>query len=146
MVSIRPGRREDIPELLSFWSETTGASATDDLESLVQLLEFDDDALLLATDDDEIVGSVIVGWDGWRGSMYRLAVAPNRRRGGIASALVRAGESTLRRRGDVRLHLIVEPDRAAARSFWTSAGYAATDQTRFVRTFDATAENSRTRT
>jgi ribosomal protein S18 acetylase RimI-like enzyme len=112
----------------------------------MQLLEFDDGALLVATDGDEIVGTVIVGWDGWRGSMYRLAVVPSRRRQGIASRLVREAESKLRAHGAVRLHLIVEPDRRAAQSFWTSAGYAATDQSRFVKTFDATAEPSRGQT
>jgi ribosomal protein S18 acetylase RimI-like enzyme len=136
MVSIRPGDREDIPAVLSFWTVATGPSSTDDAESLVQLLDFAEDALLLAIDGDEIVGSVIVGWDGWRGAMYRLAVGPHRRREGIASALVREGESRLRGRGAVRLHLIVEPDRPTAQSFWTSAGYEPTTQARFVKTFE----------
>ena len=132
--------------VLSFWNGATGPSSTDDVGSLVQLLEFDEDALLLATDGDEIVGTAIVGWDGWRGTIYRVAVAPDRRRQRIATALVRQAEANLRRRGALRLHLIVEPDRPAAQAFWTSAGYARTDQTRFVKTFDAAAERSRTRT
>jgi hypothetical protein len=33
-------------------------------------------SLLVATIDNQIVGSVIGGWDGWRGNIYRLAVTP----------------------------------------------------------------------
>jgi ribosomal protein S18 acetylase RimI-like enzyme len=40
--------------------------------------------LLVATIDDHIIGSVIGGWDGWRGNIYRLVVAPEHRRRGIA--------------------------------------------------------------
>ena len=39
---------------------------------------------------------MIVGWDGWRGSMYRIAVLPARRREGIGRALVAEGERRLR--------------------------------------------------
>ena len=35
-----------------------------------------------------MVGSLIAAWDGWRGSFYRLAVHPERRRQRIATALL----------------------------------------------------------
>ncbi len=42
--------------------------------------------------DGAIVATLIAAWDGWRGNMYRLAVAPELRREGIARTLVEAGE------------------------------------------------------
>jgi GNAT superfamily N-acetyltransferase len=45
--------------------------------------------LLVATAHGRIVGSVIGGWDGWRGNIYRLAVVPEYRRLGIARRLVK---------------------------------------------------------
>jgi ribosomal protein S18 acetylase RimI-like enzyme len=138
VVSIRAAHGEDIAGVLSLWNTATDPSTTDDAGSLARLLEFADDALLLATDGDEIVGTVIVAWDGWRGTMYRLAVAPSRRRRGIASTLVREGEARLRRRGAARLHAIVESDRPAAQFFWTSVGYAPTNQARYVKIFETT--------
>jgi len=136
MTEIRSAVSSDVPAVLAFWEvATTEPSTTDDVDSVRQLLAFAPDALLLATIDDEIVGTVVVGWDGWRGTLYRLAVAPGRRREGIAAMLVGDAEAQLRRRGAQRLHLIVAVDQPVAASFWTSVGYARTDQHRFVKTF-----------
>jgi GNAT superfamily N-acetyltransferase len=45
-------------------------------------------ALLVAAHGSEVVETVIVGWNGWRGSTYRIAVAPTHRRVGLASTLL----------------------------------------------------------
>src|SRR5438552_3666492 len=107
MVTIRDATHSDIPRVLAFWRDaTTVASSTDDPESIAALLEHDPHSLLVATDDDAIVGTVIIGFDGWRGAMYRLAVAPAHRRERIATALVDEGKQRLRARGARRLHMI----------------------------------------
>jgi ribosomal protein S18 acetylase RimI-like enzyme len=135
-MEIRSGQRRDIEAVLAFWRDaTTEPSSTDDAASLANLIDHASDALVLAVDGDVIVGTLIVGWDGWRGTMYRLAVAPEQRRRRIASALVGEGERRLTAHGAQRLHLIVAPDQEPARRFWSSAGYDTTDQLRFVKTF-----------
>jgi len=135
MVPIRAATRADIEEILTVWREAaTVPSATDDADGIAALLEHDPAALLVAPVDGRIAGTVIVGWDGWRGTMYRLAVVPALRRRGIATMLVAAGEQSLRDRGARRLHLIAVADEEPARAFWSAAGYQATDQLRFVKT------------
>src|SRR5262252_8539826 len=136
MVVIRSANREDVAGVLALWGSATAPSATDDAESLVHLIESAPAALLVAADGPTIVGTVVAGWDGWRGTMYRLAVDPKRRREGIAAMLVRDAETILRERGARRLHLIVESNRPVAQSFWISVGYEPTDQTRFVKTLE----------
>jgi 4-hydroxy-3-methylbut-2-enyl diphosphate reductase len=50
--------------------------------------------LLLAEDDDgRILGSVIAGFDGWRAHVYRMAVDPDVRKGGVGRALVAAAKA-----------------------------------------------------
>ena len=110
--------------MLGLWEQAGGeATITDTHEGLLRLLATDRDALLIVESNGRLVGSLIVAWDGWRGSFYRLAVRPDRRREGIAMALVRAGECHLRERRAVRLTAIVIDDDATALGFWEAAGY-----------------------
>jgi ribosomal protein S18 acetylase RimI-like enzyme len=123
--------------VLAVWAlANTLPSVTDDIESLRRLLAFDASAVLVADAGDDVVGSLILGWNGWRGSFYRLAVAPGHRRLGLATALVREGEHRLRGRGALRLDAIVAADEAAAMNFWRAAGYQRqNERSRFVLNF-----------
>ena len=73
--------------------------------------------------DGRIVGTVIAGWDGWRGSIYRLAVAPDQRRSGLGQALLRAAEQRLAGLGARRLHAIVVESNEVAVAFWTASDW-----------------------
>jgi ribosomal protein S18 acetylase RimI-like enzyme len=131
---LRTGSSDDIADVLALWRvATTEPSSTDDAAGISQLLGHDSEALVLACVDDTIAGTVIVGWDGWRGTMYRLAVMPSHRRRGIATALIAEAERRLKARGARRLHLIVVPGDDTAHEFWRAVGYAPTEQSRFVK-------------
>lgn len=80
-------------------------------------------ALFVAEAGGQIVGTVIAGWDGWRGNIYRLAVLEECRRQGVGRKLVRAAEDYLRRRGGRRVTALVAYDDASVGSFWKAAGY-----------------------
>jgi ribosomal protein S18 acetylase RimI-like enzyme len=98
-------------------------SATDNSESIVCLLDSDKDALIVAEIGGRIVATVIAAWDGWRGNLYRLAVAPEGRRKGIATQLVTEAERRLFERGASRLSILV-PKTGSAAEFWSSMGYS----------------------
>jgi ribosomal protein S18 acetylase RimI-like enzyme len=131
----RAGRADDIEAVLALWKRAeAGPSSTESADDVRWLLERDRDALLLADAEGEVVGSLIIGWDGWRGTFYRLAVDPAHRRRGLATRLVRAGEERLRALGAKRLNAIVESEEADAMAFWASAGYELqTARSRFVK-------------
>jgi ribosomal protein S18 acetylase RimI-like enzyme len=132
---IRTGGAADLPSVLSLWQATDVLpSATDSEEALNRLLERDPSSLLLAEVGEEVVGTLIVGWDGWRGSFYRLAVRPDWRRRGLATGLVRAAEAHLRELGASRLTAVVADSEQAAMSLWQAMGYRRQpDRSRFVR-------------
>ena len=80
--------------MLALWGESRSehASTDDRVEDVERLVADSPAALLVAERDGEIIGALIAAWDGWRGSLYRLAVKVSCRRQGIGVALVRAGE------------------------------------------------------
>jgi ribosomal protein S18 acetylase RimI-like enzyme len=134
-IRTRTGTSGDIAAVLELWRRAdTSASTTESAGDVRGLLERDPEALLVAEAEGEIVGSLMVGWDGWRGTFYRLAVDPRQRRRGLATALVRAGEERLRALGAHRLSAIVETEEADAMAFWAAAGYELqTARSRFVK-------------
>ncbi len=138
--TVRSATADDVPLTLALWrAAESPPSATDDETGLSRLFDRDPGSLLLAEAGGQVVGSLIAAWDGWRGSFYRLAVDPDWRRRGVASALVRAGEERLRALGAVRLTaIVVERDRAAL-ELWSAVGYQAQEErVRFVRMVPAT--------
>ena len=84
-----------------------------------------------------MVGTLIAAWDGWRGNMYRLAVVPDVRRRGIATALVGEGERRLRARRCRRISALVVDTDVHAVDFWTDVGYVPYPMERYVRTIGA---------
>ena len=123
MFEIRAATTAELGDVLGFWRRAGDPTPTDSPVALRLLLDRDPEALLLAEDERGIVGTLIAAWDGWRGSLYRLAVDPERRRAGIATALVRAGEERLRGLGAVRLTAIVVEGDAVAGALWEAVGY-----------------------
>lgn len=139
MAELRPARPGDLVRVLALWQDAgSEPSVTDDETALVALLDRDPDALVVAVDGGEIVGTLIAGWDGWRMSLYRLAVAHAARRQGLATELVRWAEARAARLGARRVTAIVVGSAGAAPQFWAAVGYTQqTDRVRFVRNLEA---------
>ncbi len=124
MLSLRTGRTADLEHVLRLWSDAGSvATSTDDPASLARLVARDPAALVVAEHDGVIVGSVIAGWDGWRGSVYRLAVSPSHRGAGLGTALLAEAERRLTDQGAVRLQAIVDDEDPGAVGFWRSTGW-----------------------
>jgi ribosomal protein S18 acetylase RimI-like enzyme len=132
---LRNGHLDDVEAALDLWRRAEASpSSTESAEDLRGLLERDPEALIVAEASGEIVGTLIVGWDGWRATFYRLAVDPAHRRNGLATALVRAGEERLGALGARRLNAIAESHKEGAMAFWASVGYELqTSRSRFVK-------------
>ena len=79
-------------------------------------------AVLLLREDDALAASVMVGFDGHRGWVYYLAVAPERRRAGLGRTMMDAAEAWLRARGAPKIQLMVRDDNEAALGFYESLG------------------------
>lgn len=69
-----------------------------------------------------LVASVMVGYDGHRGWVYYLAVAPQAQRGGLGRQMMQAGETWLRDRGAPKIQLMVRNTNTAAIGFYERLG------------------------
>ncbi|MFC7865200.1 GNAT family N-acetyltransferase [Streptomyces murinus] len=122
---LRPAVPDDLDAVLAFWrTAAEGTSISDDRAGVERLLERDPQALILAERGGEPVGTVIAGFDGWRCHLYRLAVTPERRRQGVATALLAAAEERFVRLGGRRADAMVLVRNERARYAWSAAGYA----------------------
>lgn len=121
--TIRSCRPEECATVLDLWKRAEVIpSRTDELEELERLAGEHTDSFLVAELDGRIVGTVFANWDGWRGHIYRLAVAPELRRKGIGRALLQEAEARLRAKGARRISVLVAHTDERATSFWNALG------------------------
>lgn len=81
---------------------------------------------LVARVDGRIVGALLAGVVGMRGTVNHLATDPLWRRGGLASALVRRAMAGFREVGIRRVFLFVEADCGGSLAFWRRMGFQET--------------------
>jgi ribosomal protein S18 acetylase RimI-like enzyme len=124
-ITIREGGADDVDAVLALWARARSrhARTPDRPEDVRRLIELHPGTLFVAVADGAVVGAMLAAWDGWRGNIYRLAVAPDHRRRGIAIRLVRRGEESLRRRGARRVSALVAKEDEVAAGLWDAAGY-----------------------
>jgi ribosomal protein S18 acetylase RimI-like enzyme len=125
MITYQPATATEATAVLEFWSTAAedAGRPPDSPDAVLRLIERDPEAVILALDNELIVGSVIVGWDGWRCHLYRLAVAPTHRRRGIGKTLISLAEQRFTSYGGTRADAMVLDDNTAAHPTWTTAGY-----------------------
>jgi len=124
-VVIRPATLADVPGVVTFWAVAgeNDDRPADSEPAVARLVERDPEALLLALDGSELVGTVVAGWDGWRAHLYRLAVLPQRRGEGVATALLDAAQERLVGLGASRLDAMVLDGNELGQAVWRARGF-----------------------
>jgi ribosomal protein S18 acetylase RimI-like enzyme len=115
-----------VSAVLQLWSaaRSAHASMSDRREDVEALTSAENPAALLVAElDGHLIGAIIAGWDGWRGSIYRLAVRTDHRRKGVGLRLARAAEDYFRAHRVGRVTALVPFDDGPANGFWEAAGY-----------------------
>ena len=83
---------------------------------------------LLALDGERVVGSVMAGYDGHRGWLYRVAVAKAHRHLGVGAALIHEAEKRLWALGCVKINLQVRGANQNVTAFYQDLGYVVEDR------------------
>ncbi len=97
-------------------------SPSDERVEIARKLQRDPDLFLVLEDQDEIVGVVFGGYDGRRGSVYHLAVHPDRRGEGFGKALMIEIEQRLQSKGCYKYYLLVRKESERVLDFYRALG------------------------
>jgi ribosomal protein S18 acetylase RimI-like enzyme len=124
-MKIRSFCPDDAPRLLLLWGDVFGyEEARNDPEFVLDSkLAQDDDLLIVAVEGADLIGSIMAGFDGHRGWLYRLAVSPQARRNRTGERLVAEAEARLAARGCAKVNLQTHAGNDRALRFWQAAGY-----------------------
>jgi ribosomal protein S18 acetylase RimI-like enzyme len=125
-MKIREFKIEDYEIVRGLW-QTAGLTLRpgDELDDVKLKLQRDADLFLVAEQEDEIVGSVMGGWDGRRGWIYHLAVNPEHQRKRIGASLVRELEKRLVTKGAKKVNAQVYRWNEKSSDFFKAMGYDA---------------------
>src|SRR5437868_4649200 len=83
--------------VIALWEAVFGYEAAQNRPTLVidKKLAVDDGLFFVALSGQEVVGTVMAGYDGHRGWIYSVAVSPAHRRRGVGTQLVEVAERVL---------------------------------------------------
>jgi ribosomal protein S18 acetylase RimI-like enzyme len=123
-VKIRAFQPADEAAVVALWQECGLTRPWNDPRAdIARKLTQQPDLFLVGTVGAEVVASAMVGFDGHRGWVYYLAVAPRYRKQSYGSALMQEAERLLTERGCPKLNLQVRSSNAEAIEFYRKLGY-----------------------
>lgn len=96
---------------------------SDEEAEVARKLTRDPDLFLVAASGKRLVGTVIGGWDGRRGYVYQLAVAPSHRGRGLGAALMAELDARFALKGCPRMNLFVADEDPSAIAFCEHLGW-----------------------
>ena len=126
MVEIRRLEPERVEDLLRLWREADlphKPRGRDSPKMLRRQMEENPEGFIGAYDGDRLVGAVIATYDGRKGWINRLAVHPAYRRRGVATALVKAAEEVLIRKGALVIAALILEDNKPSLNLFKKLGY-----------------------
>lgn len=127
-MTIRPFEPADQEPVVGLW-ERCGLTRpwNDPRKDIARKLTVQPELFLVGLCGAEIVATAMVGYDGHRGWVNYLAVAPEHQRRDYGRQLMRRAEELLRARGCPKLNLQVRSSNTQAIAFYRSLGYRQDD-------------------
>ena len=127
---VRPFHENDEPSVVALWAEAFADDPPRNEPRAVisRKLRVQRELFLVGEFQGDIVGTVIAGFDGYRGWVYHLAVRPRCRRRGFGRQLMREAETRLKALGCPKLNLQIRSSNAEVIAFYERLGYSIEDR------------------
>lgn len=127
-IQIRAFEDADEPAVVALWQRCGLTRPWNDPAKDIRRKTAEQPGLFgVMVDGDEVVGTVMAGYEGHRGWINYLAVDPSRRQQGLGRQLMDWSEARLRERGCPKINLQVRRGNEAVLAFYAALGYAEDD-------------------
>lgn len=127
-MEIRPYQTQDELAVVALW-DVCGLTRpwNDPHRDIARKLTEQPELFLVGTETGRIIATAMVGFDGHRGWVYYLAVAPDFQRLSYGKALMLEAERLLIARGCPKVNLLVRSSNKQVIEFYLSLGYSQDD-------------------
>jgi ribosomal protein S18 acetylase RimI-like enzyme len=127
-MNIRPFQPEDEEAVIALWRKCGLVRPWNDPHKDIQRKQaVRPEWFLVGELEGRVVACVMAGYEGHRGWLNYLAVAPEHQRHGLARALVTAAERLLQAAGCPKINLQVRTSNSGVIEFYRRLGYAVDD-------------------
>ncbi|MCF7807560.1 MAG: GNAT family acetyltransferase [Candidatus Marinimicrobia bacterium] len=128
ILNIRPFKREDEAAIVDLWHACNLVVPWNDPHRDIQLkLQVNPEWFLVGYLDDELIATVMAGYEGHRGWINYLAVHPDHQRQGHAKQLMEQAEMLLKETGCPKINLQVRAKNTDVIAFYKTLGYKSED-------------------
>ena len=123
-LNIRPYLSGDYNQVRSIYEEGGLFDQENDSQHrLDEKISRDASSILVATDGEQVVGTISLMEDGRMAFMFRMAVKSIYRERGIGTALLRAAEEELKRRGNLEINILIDDQNQELKDYYKKREY-----------------------
>jgi len=133
--SIRVMNEKDIDDALVLWRQSFNrgfSEGFDTVDSITRYLERNVNLSTVAYMGNQLIGALMCGHDGRRGSIYHTAVYPEYRDLGIGKQMEKRSLDELKNIGITTGFLFINVNNPGSREFWESIGWQVIDDVRYL--------------
>jgi ribosomal protein S18 acetylase RimI-like enzyme len=122
-MKIRPFRPADEPAVIALWRDCDLVRWTDPRKDVARKLRVNPEWFLVGEEEGRVMATCMVGYEGHRGWINLLAVAPSLQGSGHGRAMVAEAERLLRAAGCPKINLQVRTSNLAVLAFYRRLGF-----------------------
>jgi ribosomal protein S18 acetylase RimI-like enzyme len=125
-LTIRPFQEKDEPQVIALWKRAFPDDPpwNDPHQDIQRKLRIQRELFLVGELAGRVTATVMAGFDGHRGWVYLVAVAPECRQRGFGRAMLKEAERRLRAMGCTKINLQVRASNKGVVAFYQKLGYA----------------------
>lgn len=124
-LNIRVMTEDDYDSVARLWTNSSGVGVNpdDSKENISKYLERNPNTSFVAIENNEIIGAILAGHDGYRGFIHHTAVSTTHRGMGIGTKLVNAAVEAIRNEGINKVVLVAFKINTLGNNFWEKQGF-----------------------